>query len=73
MYRIMLASIYAHFFISIENVRLKVTKSNVISVDLVTFACLFKQKQTTGNSFAFSAIVLNVSIVSEERRYFHLS
>jgi hypothetical protein len=40
MYRIMLfASIYDHFFIYIENVQLKVTKSNVLSVDLVTFDC----------------------------------
>jgi hypothetical protein len=39
MYRIMLASIYAHSYIYIKNVQLKVTKSNVLSVDLVTFDC----------------------------------
>jgi hypothetical protein len=55
MYRIMVASIYAHFFIYIKNDQLKVSKSNVLSVDLVTFACLLKQKQTRGNSFAFQA------------------
>jgi hypothetical protein len=32
---------YAHFFIYIRNVQLKVIKSNVLSVDLITFACSF--------------------------------
>jgi hypothetical protein len=45
----MLSSIYAHFFIYIENVQLKVTKSNVLSVDLVTFDFQTKQKETRGN------------------------
>jgi hypothetical protein len=53
MYRIMLASIHAHFFIYVYDIQPKVTKSKVFNVDLVTFVCLFKQKQTRGNSFAF--------------------
>jgi hypothetical protein len=44
---------YAHFFIYIENVQLKVTKSNVLSVDLVTFACLFKTKTNKGKLTCF--------------------
>jgi hypothetical protein len=43
MNQIMLASIYDHFSIYFRNVQLKVTKSSVINVDLVTFACLLKQ------------------------------
>jgi hypothetical protein len=35
MYRIIIIYVY--------DIQLKVTKSNVLSVDLVTFACLFKQ------------------------------
>jgi hypothetical protein len=53
MYRIMLETIYAHFFIYIWNVQLKVIKSTVLNADLITFACFLKQKQTRGNSFAF--------------------
>ncbi len=37
--RIMLAPIYAQFFIYVRNVQLKLTKSNAFRVDLVTFAC----------------------------------
>ncbi len=48
MCRVMLALIYAHFFIYIENDQLKVTNSNVLSVDLVTFAWLLKQKTNKG-------------------------
>jgi hypothetical protein len=41
MYRIMLAPINDHFFIYVYDIQLKVTKSNVLSVGLVTFACCF--------------------------------
>jgi hypothetical protein len=41
------------FFIYVSDNQLKVTKSNVLRVDFVIFACLLKQKQTRGNSFAF--------------------
>jgi hypothetical protein len=40
------------FFIYIWDVELKETKSNVLSVDLVIFACLLKQKQGEAQ-FAF--------------------
>jgi hypothetical protein len=39
------------FLFTLE-IQLKVTKSNVLSVDLVIFACALKQKQTRGNAFA---------------------
>jgi hypothetical protein len=51
MYRIMLAPMNAHFFIHVHDIQLKVTKSNVLSVDLVTFVAF--SKKTRGNSFAF--------------------
>jgi hypothetical protein len=39
MYLIMLAPIYAHFFIYIQDTQLKVTKSTALNMGLVTFAC----------------------------------
>ncbi len=54
MYQIMLATIDAHFLIYTYDIQLKETKSHVLSVDLVTFACYLNQNKQGETHFAFS-------------------
>jgi hypothetical protein len=50
----MLATIDAHFLIYTYDIQLKETKSHVLSVDLVTFACYLNQNKQGETHFAFS-------------------